>query len=108
MAATFGLSEASTCASRLNRASRSESEREQFGQDLDRDLAIQFRIARAIDFAHASGAQSGEDFVRAEASAAVQAHRLRSAAQFDTTVIGIGGRSVATALTRNRPSDAGM
>jgi hypothetical protein len=35
--------------------------------DLDRDLAIQLRVARAIDLAHAAGAERRDDFVRAKA-----------------------------------------
>ena len=31
--------------------------REQFGQDLDRDAAIELRVARAIDLAHPAGAE---------------------------------------------------
>ena len=38
-------------------------------QNLDRDLAVQFRIARAIDLAHAAGAERRDDFVRPEARA---------------------------------------
>ena len=36
-------------------------------QHLDRDVAIQLRIAGAIHLAHASGAEGGEDFVRTDA-----------------------------------------
>ena len=46
--------------------------REDIGQHLDRDVAIQLRIARAIDLAHAAGAQGGEDLIRAEAKAGVE------------------------------------
>ena len=42
---------------------------ERVREDLQRDLAVQLRIARAIHLAHAAGADGGEDFVRAEASA---------------------------------------
>ncbi len=41
-------------------------------QNLDRDLAVQFRIARAIDLAHAAGAQRRDDFVRPEARAGIE------------------------------------
>src|SRR5262245_50515948 len=37
------------------------------GEDLDRDGAVQARVPRLVDFAHAAGAERGEDFVRAEA-----------------------------------------
>ena len=42
---------------------------EQLGQDLDRDVAIELRVARAIHLAHAAGAERGEDLVGAEARA---------------------------------------
>ena len=42
---------------------------ERIGQDLQRDVAIELRVARAIDLAHAPGADDGEDLVRAEACA---------------------------------------
>ena len=38
-------------------------------KDLQRDFAIQFRVSRAIDFAHTPGAEGREDFVGAEARA---------------------------------------
>ena len=40
--------------------------REQLGKHLDRDVAIQLRIARPVDLAHAAGAERRHDFVRAE------------------------------------------
>ena len=33
-----------------------------------RDVAIELRIARAIDLAHPAGAEGGDDFIRAETS----------------------------------------
>ena len=38
--------------------------REAVGQDLDRDLAAEARIARAVDLAHPSGAKRRQDFIR--------------------------------------------
>jgi hypothetical protein len=38
-------------------------------QDLQRDLAIQLGIARAVHLAHAAGPEGGENLVRAEAGA---------------------------------------
>ena len=49
---------------------------ERVGQDLDRDVAIQLRVARAIDLAHAAGPKGGEDLVRAEANAGQEGQRL--------------------------------
>ena len=43
--------------------------RERFGQDFDGDVAIQLRIARAIDLAHAARADLAGDFIWAESSA---------------------------------------
>ena len=37
--------------------------RERVGQDLDRDVAIELRVAGPIDLAHAAGAEGGEDLV---------------------------------------------
>ena len=42
---------------------------ERLGQDLDRDVAIQLRVACAVDLAHAARAERGQDLVRAEACA---------------------------------------
>jgi len=46
--------------------------RESLGQDLDRHLALQVRIARAIHLAHPAGAKGGQDFIRAETNAGLQ------------------------------------
>ena len=42
---------------------------ERVGDDLDRDVAPQFRVARAIDFAHAASAQRRDDLIRTELAA---------------------------------------
>ena len=46
--------------------------REGLGQDLDRDVAVQFRIARAKYLPHPAFADLGRDFVNAEAGAGSQ------------------------------------
>ena len=51
--------------------------RERRRQDLQRDVAIQLRVARAIDLAHAAGAEEREDFVGAEARTRGQRHPQR-------------------------------
>ena len=48
---------------------------ENFGQDFDRDVAIQLRVVRAIHLTHASGAERSKDLVGAEANARGQCHR---------------------------------
>ena len=48
--------------------------REGLGQHLDRDVAIQPRIARAIDLAHAARAEQRQDFICAETSAGREGH----------------------------------
>ena len=40
---------------------------EALGQNLDRDLSAELRIARAVDFSHAAGAKRGDDLVNAQA-----------------------------------------
>ena len=47
--------------------------RERFGQDLDRDVTIQLRVARAEDLPHAAFADRRDDFVDAEARAGSEA-----------------------------------
>ena len=37
-----------------------------FGKDLDRDLAVQLRVAGPIDLSHAAGADRGDDLVGPE------------------------------------------
>jgi hypothetical protein len=39
------------------------------GQDFDRDVAVQPRITRTINFSHPASADVGEDFVGAETNA---------------------------------------
>ena len=38
-------------------------------EDLDRDVAIQLRIARAVDLAHAAAPEERRDLIRTEARA---------------------------------------
>ena len=40
--------------------------REGLGQNLDRDLTIQLRVARAVHLAHAAFADAGDNFVDTE------------------------------------------
>ena len=57
----FGwLSEASSFASRSKRASRSGSAAKAGGQHLERDVAAELRVGRAVDLAHAARAERGE------------------------------------------------
>ena len=46
--------------------------RKRVGQDLQRDIASERRVTRAIDLAHPAGAQQAADFVDAEAGSAGQ------------------------------------
>ena len=68
------LSAASSCASRAKRAPPLRIGDEDVRQDLDRDVAIELRIAGAIDLAHSAGAERAEDLVRTEARAGAQRH----------------------------------
>ena len=47
---------------------------ERDGQDLDRHVTTQPRIARAIDLAHAAGADDRDDFIGAEPLAGGEGH----------------------------------
>jgi hypothetical protein len=48
---------------------------ERRGQDLDRDVALELGVARAIDLAHAAFAEQGGDVVRTEPRARRECHR---------------------------------
>ena len=48
---------------------------ERDGEDLDRHVASELQVSGVIDLAHATGAQGGKDFERAEALAGGQGHR---------------------------------
>src|SRR5262245_36610489 len=48
---------------------------EAFGDDLEGDVAPEFRIPRPIHLAHAAGPEGFQDLVRAKSSAGRQAHR---------------------------------
>ena len=60
---------ATALASRSKRARRPGLVCEEVGQDFDRDVTIQLRVARPIDLAHAACADLGEDVVATEARA---------------------------------------
>ena len=49
-------------------------EGERIGQDLDRDVPSESRVARPIDFSHAAGPQLGEDLVGRETRAGSNRH----------------------------------
>ena len=49
---------------------------EGFRQDLDRYVAAELGVPRAVHLAHAARAERSADFVRAETCAGRQAHRL--------------------------------
>jgi hypothetical protein len=49
---------------------------ERHRQNLDRDVAVEPGVARAIDLAHAAGAQERDDFVHSNPRAGSQAHRV--------------------------------
>ena len=67
MAAMFGwFSDARVLASRWKRARRSASCAKRLGQDLDRDVAIQLRVAGPEDLPHTPFADAGDHFVDTE------------------------------------------
>jgi len=44
------------------------------GEDFDRDITSESRIARTVYLAHAASAEGGDDFVRAETGAGSEGH----------------------------------
>jgi hypothetical protein len=49
---------------------------ERFRQNFDRHVALQFRVAGSIHFAHAARADGGQNFVGAQASSGSQGHGM--------------------------------
>ena len=68
------LSAATTRASRSKRASACAFGGEPLGEHLDRDVALQPGVARAIHLAHPAGADRGDHFVRTEPGAGREGH----------------------------------
>ena len=52
---------------------------EEFGEDLQRDVAIELRVTRAIHLAHPTGTKGGKDFVRAESSTEDESQKAAAA-----------------------------
>ena len=78
MCAMFGwLSEASDLRFALESREPIRVVGERVGQDFQRDVAFELRVARAIDLAHASGADGGDDFIRAETRAGSEGQGCR-------------------------------
>src|SRR6266850_5157794 len=109
--------DASVFASRSNRASRSASCANASGNTLIATCRPSVVSQRAIDLAHAAGAEGGQDFVGAETAAGGESYRyligtsrFNSSPQCCTTMI-CGGAAVwseppASFIIRNRwPSD---
>ena len=88
------LSAAMARASRSKRSRSDGSPAQARGQDLDRDRAVEPRVARAIDLAHAAGADATGDFIGAEARAGDERHfgsfAFSSSNQLRTTRISRG------------------
>ena len=47
------------------------------GQDFDRDLALQLRVAGTVHLTHSAFAEQRRDFVRAELLTNLKGHQLR-------------------------------
>jgi hypothetical protein len=73
---------------------------EGFRQNLERHVALQLGIPRAVYLAHTSRADECEDFVGTEFDS--RRHLFNPAVQFKTTVMGVGGGSPLSVFTRNR------
>src|SRR5262249_13671600 len=82
--------------------------RQAFREDLDRDLASETRVPRAVDLSHPSGAERCEDLVGAELRAGSEGHDFffRASAQLRITMTGLIPSSAAGSSARKRPSGA--
>ena len=49
---------------------------EQIREDLERDIAVELRVARAVDLAHAAGANGGDHFIGTETGAGSEGQPL--------------------------------
>ena len=79
-------------------------------QNLDRDVAIELRIARAVHLTHSACSERREDLVWPETSARGETHGdFTNAGQSSTTLMVLGIASSCLAMKRNRcPSGAGQ
>ena len=80
-------------------------------QNLDRDVAAEPRVARAIDLSHPAGAQSADDLVSAERGSDRKRHALlaktRQGVFIDLSILSssaIVGRQLAALDSGSRPS----
>ena len=67
------FSEASSRASRWKRGGN-RRQCAKLGQDLDRDIALQLAIARAVDLTHPARPEGAEDFVHTDAGSSLKSH----------------------------------
>ena len=51
--------------------------RKVIGHHLDRHIALESHVARAIDLAHAAGSKNGDDFVLGETGTRCKGHGVR-------------------------------
>ena len=83
---------------------------ERVGQDLDRDRAVEARVARFVHLAHATGAKQRQDFVGAESRAGGQGHSLcdctRDGAGTATNMPRLSVPSIQLAPTRQAPDSS--
>src|SRR5215831_2742668 len=70
-------------------------------QKIQRNIAVQPRIFRQIDFAHAALAKLRADFVTAEFGGGFKRHFFSAAVQFNITVRGAPFDSSTSMLSRN-------
>ena len=55
---------------------------ERLDQGLERDLPLQPRVARSIDFTHPAGTKDGDNLVRTEPATQCQGHRVRRSIRY--------------------------
>src|SRR5262245_58322078 len=69
-------------------------------QDFDRDVALQLRIARSIDFAHSAGAEGRDYFVGTEPVSGGERHLL-GGGSIDGTILSPHGTDYQAAVCGN-------
>jgi len=84
-----------------------EALRELFPRDLDRNVAIQTRVAGAIDLAHTAGANGRENLVRAELVTSRKGQSVQRVYRSKAKTLGADANRTGTSATDRRSCQAG-
>ena len=84
---------------------RSASRAKACGQDFERHLAVQVRVAGAIHLAHAARAERGDNFIRPESGSGLQGHGFPLPAGASTSPVKFNSTPSNWALSGPAPQD---